>query len=191
MQTIRLPGSLALGDGKTFHSSGPRFFLWTELKTCREGGLNSLQSSAVGNQLMLAKGEKKGRKKHLAQRFSQAPVSMGTSSPGVVMSDSNSCLSGSGSPLYCPVDLLLSADPPALTSHLYPSQLLWCYDGRVFSPETVQALLLSDSDGSMCSVGRMISPVHPGELVSPPVPVLGEPQYFPRPPFPFGCHYPN
>lgn len=64
-------------------------FLWTELKTCREGGLNSLQSSAVGNQLMLAKGEKKGRKMHLAQCFSQAPVSMGTSSPGVVMSDSN------------------------------------------------------------------------------------------------------
>lgn len=84
MQTIQLPGVLAVGAGKTFHSSG---FPWTELKTCREGGLNSLQSSAVGNQLMLAKGEKKGRKKHLAQRFSQAPVSMGTSSPGEVMSD--------------------------------------------------------------------------------------------------------
>ena len=64
-------------------------FLWTELKACREGGLNSLQSSAAGNQLMLAKGEKKGRKKHLAQRFSQAPVSMGTGSLEAVMSDSN------------------------------------------------------------------------------------------------------
>lgn len=48
------------------------------------------------------------------------------------------CLLRPSSPLYCPVDLLLSADLPALTSHLYPSQLLRCYDGRVFSPE-VQA----------------------------------------------------
>lgn len=45
------------------------------------------------------------------------------------------CLLRPSSPLHCPVDLLLSADPPALTSHLYPSQLLRCYDRRVFSPE--------------------------------------------------------
>lgn len=73
-------GAASLAKPSTHVAPG---FLWTEQKTCREGGLNSLQSSAVGNQLMLAKGEKKGRKKHLAQPFSQAPVSMGTSSGGV------------------------------------------------------------------------------------------------------------
>lgn len=89
MQTVQFSGGLALGAGKNPCAHLAPSFLWTELKTCREGGFNSLQSSAVGNQLMVRKGEKKGRKKHLAQRFSQAPVSMGTSSPGGLMSDCN------------------------------------------------------------------------------------------------------
>lgn len=42
-------------------------FLWTELKTCQEQGLNSLQPSAVvKDKLKVAEGEQKDRKKHLA-----------------------------------------------------------------------------------------------------------------------------
>ncbi|CAB1450474.1 unnamed protein product [Pleuronectes platessa] len=44
---------MPLGAGKNPSAHLAPSFPWTELKTCREGGFNSLQSSAVGNQLMI------------------------------------------------------------------------------------------------------------------------------------------
>lgn len=51
------PAPRRLGAGRKTPRThlAPRLFFWTELETCREGGFNLLQSSAVGKQLMLAK----------------------------------------------------------------------------------------------------------------------------------------
>lgn len=89
MQTMRFPGGLALRTGKNPSAHLASGFSLGWAKDLPRGRLQLATVKCCWQPINGSKRGKKGRKKHLAQCFSQAPVSMGTASPGGLVSDRN------------------------------------------------------------------------------------------------------